>query len=150
MKKIAIFGAGGFGREVKWLIDDINEKKPAWNFIGYFDDDLSKIKNIELKMLLGGTDELNAWKEDISLVFAIGNPVVKRKIIQKIKNPVINYPVLVHPNVYMSKNNVEIGEGTIICASTLITVDIKIGKHVIVNLCCTIGHDTMIAHSCLQ
>ena len=37
MKKIAIFGAGGFGREVKWLIDDINEKKHTWDFIGYFD-----------------------------------------------------------------------------------------------------------------
>ena len=41
MKKIAIFGAGGFGREVKWLIDDINEIQPNWEFIGFFDDDFT-------------------------------------------------------------------------------------------------------------
>lgn len=38
----------------------------------------------------------------------------------------------------------EIGEGTIICAGTIITVDIKIGNHVIINLDCTLGHDDVI------
>ncbi len=144
MKKIAIFGAGGFGREVKWLIDDINETNPTWDFIGYFDDDFSHVKNIEPSLFLGGTNEVNGWKETISLVFAIGNPLVKRKIFQKINNPSINFPVLVHPNVCMGKSNVEIGEGSIICAGNVITVDIKIGRHIILNLCCTVGHDTII------
>ena len=35
----------------------------------------------------------------------------------------------------------KIGDGSIICAGTIATVDIEIGKHVIVNLDCTIGHD---------
>lgn len=38
----------------------------------------------------------------------------------------------------------EIGEGTIICAGNMITVDIKIGKHNIINLGCTIGHDAVL------
>lgn len=38
MKDIAIFGAGGFGREVACLIKRINKIKPQWNFIGFFDD----------------------------------------------------------------------------------------------------------------
>lgn len=38
MKKIAIYGAGGFGREVAFLIDDINKVNPQYEFIGYFDD----------------------------------------------------------------------------------------------------------------
>jgi len=49
IKKIAIVGAGGFGREVKWLIDSINLQKKQWDFIGYYDDDLSERKNIEQK-----------------------------------------------------------------------------------------------------
>ena len=31
-------GAGGFGREVKMLIDQINEVEKKWNFVGFFDD----------------------------------------------------------------------------------------------------------------
>lgn len=144
MKKIAIFGAGGFGREVKWLIDEINTVTNQWQFIGYFDDDFSHVKHIDQSFFLGGTAELNLWKEPIYLVFAIGNPVVKRKIFNKISNQHILYPTLIHPNVCMGKSNVSVGEGSIICAGNIITIDISIGKHVILNLCCTVGHDTVI------
>ena len=43
MKEIAIYGFGGFGREVACLIRKINERQPRWKFIGYFDDGLSLI-----------------------------------------------------------------------------------------------------------
>jgi sugar O-acyltransferase (sialic acid O-acetyltransferase NeuD family) len=146
MRNIAIFGAGGFGREVKWLIEEINNAGSDWNFIGFFDDDFSKIKNIDSRFFLGGTKELNAYKNDLNVVFAIGNPSAKRKIIQQIKNPHLIYPVLIHPNVALGKKNVIIGEGSIICAGCIITIDINIGKHVILNLCCTVGHDSTIGH----
>lgn len=144
MKKIAIFGAGGFGREVKWLIDDINRKEPTWEFIGYFDDDFSHVKNIESRFFLGGMAALNAWEEGLSIVFAIGNPLVKRKIIQKINHPHLHFPALVHPWTAIGHTNISIGEGSIICAGTIITTDVTIGKHVILNLSCTVGHDTVI------
>ena len=40
MKDIAIYGAGGFGREVACMIKHINESadEPIWNLVGFFDD----------------------------------------------------------------------------------------------------------------
>ena len=38
MKDIAIFGAGGLGKEVACLVNKINEQEPTWNMIGFFDD----------------------------------------------------------------------------------------------------------------
>ena len=38
VKKIALFGAGGFGREFAFLIEDINKKNYLWEIIGFFDD----------------------------------------------------------------------------------------------------------------
>lgn len=40
LKDIAVYGAGGFGREIACLIRLINEslEEPKWNFIGFFDD----------------------------------------------------------------------------------------------------------------
>ena len=39
---------------------------------------------------------------------------------------------------------INIGEGTIICAHSILTVNIEIGKHVIINLDCTVGHDAIL------
>ena len=42
MKDIAIYGAGGFGKEVACIINKINEKDHTWNIIGFFDDGVDK------------------------------------------------------------------------------------------------------------
>ena len=33
MKKLYIIGAGGFGREVAWLVERINEKAQTWDLL---------------------------------------------------------------------------------------------------------------------
>jgi len=38
---------------------------------------------------------------------------------------------------------IEIGEGTVICAGNILTTNITLGKHVQINLDCTIGHDVV-------
>ena len=43
MKDIVIIGAGGFGREVAWLIEDINKVNNEWNIVGFVDDNKSII-----------------------------------------------------------------------------------------------------------
>ncbi len=148
MKKIAIFGAGGFGREVAWLIEEINSSQISWDLIGFFDDDFSHVKNINPEFFLGGINELNSWPEDLHIVFAIGNPIVKRRIIQQLSSSRLFFPSLIHPNVVFGKRNVLIGEGSIICAGCIITIDIQIGQHVILNLGCTLGHDVIIGDYC--
>ena len=42
MEKIVIIGAGGFGREVKWLIDRINKTSGTWDLIGFIDDGIQR------------------------------------------------------------------------------------------------------------
>ena len=141
-KDIVIIGAGGFGREVAWLIEDINKANPEWNIVGFVDDDES-IQGHELNgyKVIGNTKWLN--KQSFYAVNAIGDPVAKKKIMERLSNSNNKYPILIHPNVVCS-DNVNFGEGTIVCAGNIITVNIDIGKHVIVNLDCTIGHDVVI------
>ena len=147
MKDIAIFGAGGFGREVQMLIEDINKKKRIWNIIGFFDDGYKKGEIINNLPILGGIGELNAWDNKLSLAIAIGNPETKQKIIQNINNVMIDYPTLIHPSVILGNEEyVKIGKGCIICAGCIITTNIEIKDFVILNLACTVGHDTMIGN----
>lgn len=145
MKDIAIFGVGGFGREVLTLIQDVNKVEPTWNVIGFFDDghpigyETHGLKN------LGGVNELNLWKTPLAITIAIGTPKIKKTIIDKIQNPLIEYPTLIHPSVIIGDwDYVKIGKGCIICAYSVITCDVEVGDFVILNLSCTLGHDTVI------
>jgi len=144
MKKIAIFGAGGFGREVKTIIDSINLISPRFEFIGFFDDGVAKGTFVNNYPVLGGIKELNDLEEELALAIAVGNPSTKFKIKNNIINPSIYYPNLIHPSVQISNDFVSLGIGNIICAGTIITCNITIQDFVILNLMCTVGHDTVI------
>ncbi|MGC4130437.1 MAG: acetyltransferase [Bergeyella sp.] len=148
-KKIAIFGAGGFGREVKTIIDSINSEKPnTFDLIGFFDDGVEKGKIVNNYPVLGGIKELNEFQEDLSIVISIGDPAVKKKIIAKIENKNIDFPSIIHPKASISKDDVKIGKGCIICEGTIVTCNIEIRDFVILNLMCTVGHDTIIENFC--
>jgi sugar O-acyltransferase (sialic acid O-acetyltransferase NeuD family) len=146
MRDIAIFGAGKFGREVAWLIEDINKNNPKWNFIGYFDDEFDESNKISLDHYLGDTNSLNNWSHSIDLVVAIADPGIKQRIVNKINNPNVLFPVLMHPSVHVRSESVSIGVGSIVCAGCILTVDISVGDHVILNLNCTVGHDSVLGN----
>lgn len=141
MEKIYIVGAGGFAREVAWLIEDINDKNPVWELAGFIDENKANVgKELNGYLVLGDVEYLNK-QEKANVVIAIGSGEARENLSKKIKNHV--YPILIHPSVIKSKY-MTIDEGTIVCAGSIITTNINIGKHVIINLDCTIGHDVIL------
>jgi sugar O-acyltransferase (sialic acid O-acetyltransferase NeuD family) len=143
MKDLIIIGASGFGREVAWLVERINKSVPTWNLMGFLDDN-TELTGKEVggyKVL--GVIETVANYSDAYFVCAIGASKTRRSIIDRIMLYKPNFTVLVDPSVEMSER-ITIGEGSIICAHTIATVDICIGRHVIINLDCTIGHDAIL------
>lgn len=144
MKNIAVIGAGGFGREVKMLIDQINQTKPQYNFIGYFDDGFKKGDLVNNDAILGSITDLNNIKEPLVLALAIGNPKLKQQIISSLNNTNLVFDNLIHPNVLFDNETSNLGKGNIICANSVVTVNVQIQNFVIINLACTIGHDTVI------
>jgi len=142
MKKLIIIGVGGFGREVAWLVERINNVVPEWDLIGFIDDNKDfHGTDVNGYQVLGDSKWLRNQSEDIFAVCAVGSSKVRKKIINKLGNQ--KYATLIDPSVQLS-NLVEIGEGSIICAGTIITVNVTLGSHVIINLDCTIGHNAVI------
>jgi sugar O-acyltransferase (sialic acid O-acetyltransferase NeuD family) len=144
MKDIVIVGAGGFGREVAWLIEDINKQNKEWNILGFVDDN-KEIHGTEMNgyKVLGDIEWLKT--QELNVVCAIGDPITKKRTTERMEESNNSFPVLIHPSVIYS-DRVTFGEGSIICAANVITTDIKIGKHVIVNLDCTLGHDVTLGN----
>lgn len=145
MKDLIIIGAGGFGREVAWLVERINKVVPTWNLLGFIDDNDS-IQGTEINgyKVLGKTGDIRKYSEAY-YVCAVGASKIRKKIVDNMKaiNPTVKFGTVIDPSVEIS-DLVTIGEGTIICAHTIITVNISIGCHVIINLDCTVGHDVIL------
>lgn len=146
LKDLYIIGAGGFGREVAWLVERINAAGQTWDLKGFVDDNVTYHGTyVGGYPVVGGCEYLINSAEEAWIVCAVGAACVKKNIVDKFKDCThLKFATIVDPSVICSER-VEIGEGTIVCAGTIMTVDISIGKHVIINLDCTVGHDANIA-----
>lgn len=139
MKKIVIYGAGGFAREIIWLIEEINTNNKEWEIVGLIEDNSDNFgKELNGHKILGGRDYLQSLSDDVFVVIAIGDGKIRKKIYENFPNK--KYATLIHPNVKISSTN-KIGDGSIICAGCNLTVNIIIGNHSNINLNCTITHD---------
>lgn len=140
LKPLVIVGAGGLGREVAWLVADINRQRPEWDFIGFVDDGVQG-DTLEGYPVLGPVEHLYDMPADIWTVVAIADSRVRMKFIQQIQGQGRKLATLAHPSVCMSAY-VKTGDGSIICAGSVITTNVSLGVAAIINLGCFIGHDT--------
>ena len=144
MQDIIIIGAGAFGREVNWLIERINRSEPKWNVIGFVDDGIVTGEVVAGLPVFGGIDYLLSLNEQVNLVCAIAGVNARKQIIANLnEKDNVNFPNLIDPSVIQSPS-VQMGCGNIICASSVLSVDIKIEDFVIIDWNCTIGHDVVL------
>lgn len=143
MKDIAIYGAGGFGKEVACLIERINKKKQCWNLIGFFDDGIEVGKAIShYGKVIGGIQKLNQYEKELDIVIAIGNPLTIKKIHSLITNQKISFPNVIDPYFYyIDKETFHIGQGNIIQGGCYASCDVSIGNFNVLNGNIGIGHD---------
>jgi sugar O-acyltransferase (sialic acid O-acetyltransferase NeuD family) len=138
MNKIIVIGTGGFAKEIIWLANACGK-----NVVGILDEIDNEVGTFAGLPVLGTE---NDWQKfsDCEFVIAIGSPAIRHKIASFMKkdgDP--KFSTLIHPSVVMS-DSVKVGEGTMICAGNVITVDIEIGEHCILNINSTVGHDSVI------
>ena len=143
MKQIAIYGAGGFGRELAWLIECSSTEQNEYT-VACFIDDNEKIhgKVINDIPVLG----LKAAKHEFPHAYVVGSvpqPKVRQTMMEKAAAEGFIYETLIAPSVQRSRS-IDVGVGTIICAGCVLTTNIVIGAHVQINLNCTIGHDVIL------
>ncbi|MDR0680735.1 MAG: acetyltransferase [Dysgonamonadaceae bacterium] len=139
---IAIYGAGGYGREVACLINAINRVSPAWNIIGFFDDGSPIGQKNEYGEILGGLPELNRYSEKLYVVMAIASPKMLKNIVEQITNPFIDFPNIIAPDVlFLDKTNLSLGKGNVIGFHSAVSCNIQMGNFNRMNTNVFLGHD---------
>lgn len=137
MKRLCIFGAGGFAKEAFTVAVDSGIRNNIECFLES-DEIWQQRKELGLDV-----KPLSYFNPAIHKIFiAIGDPITRKKIAESLPANT-EYFSLIHPSAVISEW-VEIGEGSIVCAGCILTCDIKIGRHAHFNLDSTVGHDCII------
>jgi sugar O-acyltransferase (sialic acid O-acetyltransferase NeuD family) len=127
MNHIAIYGAGGFGKEVRGMLESQPDR---YSFAGYFDDFKEVAEPVH-----GDTYD--------DVLLAIADPAIRIKIIEWWSKKPVRFQSLVDEDVHIHRS-VEVGKGSILCPGVKLTVNISIGAFVIINLNSTVGHDVVL------
>ncbi|MBQ3730237.1 MAG: serine acetyltransferase [Muribaculaceae bacterium] len=147
VQKIAIYGAGGLGREVAGGIQRINNAGAGnWELVGFYDDGIQKGTKIShYGTVLGGMDELSAINEPIALTIAVGSPEIRKKILDRITNTNISFPNIIAPSFrVLDPKTFKIGKGNIIQDNCSVTCDVEIGDYNVLNGSNALGHDVTV------
>lgn len=151
-KPILIIGAGGFGREVYWLIQEINECRPEWNVLGFLDDNQAALDGFENYPKIIGS--LNRFPEiskshdhSLWLINAIGDPEIRKKTVSALNTEKARWATLIHPTAATGTNST-LGEGCILARNSMVTCDAEIGCHVHINIYASCDHDTVLGDYC--
>ena len=141
MNDLVIFGAGGYGREVRQVVEDVNADRSTWNLLGFLDDDPANHGGALLDLpVLGGAGWLEAHPA-VAVVVAAGSPASRWKMLRALEPR--EHPVLVHPRAWIA-NHVTIGRGTVVLAGAAISTEVSIGEFVCLNKNCIAGHEGVV------
>jgi sugar O-acyltransferase (sialic acid O-acetyltransferase NeuD family) len=155
-RELVIVGAGGYGSVAASVADDINalaskhDQEAPWDVVGYADSDATKIGRRHAgRAVLGTIEEMGRdfHGRDIWFFCAIGENDVRAKIVRIAEEFGWKPATLVHPTTVLA-SNVEIGAGSYIGPVSVISVNTKIGAHVVVDMHVSIGHDAVLNDFC--
>ena len=147
MKNIVIIGAGDLGKELVWLIEEINKVKPTYLILGFLDDDLGKNDySFCGYRVLGGTDkieELNAVTP-FSAVLAIQNGSVRKKIVDA--HPEFDqWETIIHPTAVIASST-KVGRGCVFFPQVTVSVDTYLGNFGLYYIHATVCNDCWISN----
>ena len=123
--KLALFGYGGHAREVAAQIGQ--------EVTFYVDD---KYAN-DIAQPISSFDPTTH-----TMMVAVGDSVDRAQIVSKLPKET-QYFTFVHPTAQLMDSNITLGEGSFVGAGCILTTNIQLGKHTLLNRGNQIGHDTV-------
>jgi sugar O-acyltransferase (sialic acid O-acetyltransferase NeuD family) len=128
--KKALIGGGGHTREV---LTQMNANLPI-----FVDDEYYEPKKGYYRL-----SDLDSNKYEVMV--CVGDSKLRKKLVEKLPTNT-RFFSYIHPTALILGEDVEIGEGSFIGAYSILTTNIKVGKHCLMNRSCHIGHDCMIGN----
>ncbi len=144
---LVIVGAGGFSRETAETVRAINAVTPAWQLLGFADDDTSlQGRNLEGARVLGPIAEVVADHPEARVVVCTGRPdnyFTRPRLVARMDLPPDRFATLVHPAAVVGPST-SVGPGSVLLAGVVCTAAVTVGAHVAVMPGSVLTHDDVI------
>jgi sugar O-acyltransferase (sialic acid O-acetyltransferase NeuD family) len=139
--RLVLIGAGGFARELlAWLKTSNLRDAPV---AGVLTDGRPSDLPAELGVPFLGAADVYAIDEQDLFLCAIGLPPAKRRMTAALEARGARFATLIHDTVVIG-DRCQIGEGSVLCPRVVLTSDVVIGRHVLLNVATSVGHDGVI------
>jgi sugar O-acyltransferase (sialic acid O-acetyltransferase NeuD family) len=148
-KDIVVLGAAATSHSIMDALESVNQLQPAWNILGFVDDNPA-LHGTEVYGygVLGGSElVLKPEFRYASVVIGVANEgqlLIRKKISERLGLPPERYPVIVHPSASVSPK-ARLGPGCVVLFGTRCSGGAKLGSHVVVLEGSCIGHDCEIS-----
>ena len=126
MTDTLIYGAGGFAREVAWLVSDCAETTSHMSVRAFVDDDPAKWGTTLNGIPVVSMDKARHEWPGSDMLIGVGGPAAREAMAERAEAAGFRFPAILHPRIEMSEL-VAVGDGTIVCAGCILTVNITIG-----------------------
>lgn len=152
-KTLIIIGAGGFGAEALWVAREMNRissGEDGWQIAGFCDEDDGQASAVIDGMGVIGPPEIVFREFAGAGAFfhcAVGDNRQRRRLAELFEARGFSPATLVHPAVVVGPGTV-IGAGSYIGAGSILSPHARIGRHVLINVLCSIGHDATLDDYC--
>jgi sugar O-acyltransferase (sialic acid O-acetyltransferase NeuD family) len=146
-RKYAIYSCEGFAREVLPSLRNMVMSKRQGNEpvdIVFVDDDSTKVgSEVHGFPVISFQELCGEQHRDRRISVAIADSVVRQKLVDRCEAEGFGFFSIADPS-HISHDNVQVGEGSIFCAFTMVTGDATIGKHFHCNIYSYVAHDCRI------
>ena len=144
MKRFAIFGASGCGRGVMPLVrQHLEAGLSASEADLVFVDDQPSASVLNGQRVLTYTEWLAEPASSRHINVAIANGQVRQKLVQRCAADGVQFYEARAANV-VQLDDVQLGEGAVLCPFVTLTSNVRIGRHFHANLYCYVEHDCVI------
>lgn len=147
MNNVYIVGAGGFAREIYSYLKATSFIYDGFELAGFLGKDENELANFSCTHKVKGLLEHDDIDPKSALIMGIAEPKLKQSLYKHYTKKGFKFITYKHPTAIIG-NNVNVGNGSIICPFSVLTADIEIGLCTTVNISTTIGHDATIGDFC--
>jgi len=137
--KIAIYGPGGFGRE----LIPVAGHSAAVCFLSDSPDEISANNLSVPTFSLEAFASAECMSEGTSVIIAVADAEIRRKLAARVKASGLRTGQAIAATAIIGPG-VELGEGAIICHHAIITASVEIGVHFQANIYSYVAHDCVI------
>lgn len=143
MKHLVIIGGGGMGKEIFYTAKHSIGYGTEFDIKGFLDDNIHSLDGFHgYPPVLNTIRDYQPEPDDV-FTCSIGDVHTKRKICELIKSKGGKFQTLIHKDCQL-RENVTIGEGTIVDCFAIIGSDAIIGENCLIQNYSGIAHDCVI------